>query len=78
MSLEFESPEKERATIDLDLSEILEELDCREYEGVFRDQGIETADFFLLEEEDLKELRLPLGVRKRITAYWESLKECPE
>ena len=45
---------------------------------MFRNQGIETADFFLLKEEDLRELKLPLGARNRIIADWESLKECPE
>ncbi len=44
---------------------------------MFAAERIETADFFLLTERDLKELRLPIGVRNRILAYQESVSASP-
>lgn len=40
-----------------------------QYEALLAAQGIETADFFLLSEDDLRELRLPIGARNRILAF---------
>ncbi|CDW89814.1 UNKNOWN [Stylonychia lemnae] len=52
------------------IDRILECLDLKKYQRVFKDQEVNNLnDFVLLEKQDLVELGIPIGARNRIVAF---------
>ncbi len=45
---------------------VLKKLEIEHYKATFAEAEIKFEDFFLLQKEDLLEMRLPIGVRNRI------------
>ena len=46
----------------------------KDFRGVFERERVSRDDFFLLNKSDLKEMGLPLGVRRRILNYTQHWK----
>ncbi|XP_034538284.1 SEC23-interacting protein isoform X2 [Notolabrus celidotus] len=52
-----------------DLSAMLEHLGLSEYKTTFDDERIDTESFLMCTIEDLKEMKIPLGPRKKIAKF---------
>lgn len=52
-----------------DLTAILEHLGLSEYKDTFNDERIDMESFFMCTIEDLKEMGIPLGPRKKIVKF---------
>lgn len=52
-----------------DLSAMLEHLGLSEYKSTFDDERIDTESFLMCTIEDLKEMKIPLGPRKKIAKF---------
>ncbi|KAL5248710.1 hypothetical protein ACHWQZ_G017781 [Mnemiopsis leidyi] len=53
----------------LQFDDILKSLQIEDFRALFEKEHISKEEFFLLKKSDLKELGLPLGIRKRILNY---------
>ncbi|CAJ1066588.1 SEC23-interacting protein isoform X1 [Xyrichtys novacula] len=52
-----------------DLSAMLEHLGLSEYKSIFDDEKIDAESFLMCTIEDLKEMKIPLGPRKKIAKF---------
>lgn len=52
-----------------DLSSVLEHLGLSEYKSTFDEEKIDLESFFMCTIDDLKEMGIPLGPRKKITKF---------